>query len=160
MEILWKRTLSAEYRVNHSKICRNCAFPQNFESGNWVKLWYFMQWLLTSYYFIGCLFQISFTYEMLCAVWYHLYNLKNVKSTHRGELRLAKFQGHTCNFTKSSTPPCVFVMFFKLYKWYQIAQSINIYLNACSKSSHSDLFSKTRAASSTFLENTCNLVIV
>ena len=23
-------------------------------------------------------------YEMLCANWYHLYNLKNVKNTHRG----------------------------------------------------------------------------
>ena len=27
-----------------------------------------------------------------------------------------------CNFTKINTPPCVFFMFFKLYKWYQIAQ--------------------------------------
>ena len=29
-----------------------------------------------------------------------------------------------CNFTKSNTPPSVFFMFFKLYKWYQIAQNI------------------------------------
>ena len=29
-----------------------------------------------------------------------------------------------CNFTKSSTPPWVFFTFFKLYKWYQIAQNI------------------------------------
>ena len=28
----------------------------------------------------------------------------------------------TCNFTKISTPPWVFFTFFKLYKWYQIAQ--------------------------------------
>ena len=27
-------------------------------------------------------------------------------------------------FTKSNTPPCVFFTFFKLYKWYQIAQRI------------------------------------
>ena len=27
-----------------------------------------------------------------------------------------------CNFTKIKTPPWVFFMFFKLYKWYQIAQ--------------------------------------
>ena len=28
----------------------------------------------------------------------------------------------TCNFTKSNTTPWVFFMFFKLYKWQQIAQ--------------------------------------
>ena len=27
-----------------------------------------------------------------------------------------------CNFTKINTPPWVFFTFFKLYKWYQIAQ--------------------------------------
>ena len=27
-----------------------------------------------------------------------------------------------CNFTKSNTPPRVFLTFLKLYKWYQIAQ--------------------------------------
>ena len=32
-----------------------------------------------------------------------------------------------CNFTKSNTPPWLFFTFFKLYKWYQIAQS-NIYV--------------------------------
>ena len=29
-----------------------------------------------------------------------------------------------CNFPKINTPPWVFFMFFKLYKWYQIAQRI------------------------------------
>ena len=38
---------------------------------------------------------------MLCAIWYHLYNLKNVKNTHGGVLLLV-------NFTKSNTPPWVF----------------------------------------------------
>ena len=52
---------------------------------------------------------------MRCAIWYHLYNLKNVKNTHGGVLLL---------FTKGSTPPWVFYTFFKLYKWYQIAQNI------------------------------------
>ena len=28
-----------------------------------------------------------------------------------------------CNFTKSNTPPWVFFVIFKLYKWYQIAQT-------------------------------------
>ena len=31
-------------------------------------------------------------------------------------------KAETCNFTKISTPPWVFFTFFKLYKWYQIAQ--------------------------------------
>ena len=32
------------------------------------------------------------SYEMRCAIWYHLYNLKNVKNTHGGVLILVKLQ--------------------------------------------------------------------
>ena len=32
---------------------------------------------------------------MLCAIWYHLYNLKNVKNTHGGVLLLV---AEACNF--------------------------------------------------------------
>ena len=32
------------------------------------------------------------SYEMLCAIWYHLYNFKNVKKTHGGVLLLVKSQ--------------------------------------------------------------------
>ena len=59
-------------------------------------------------------------YMVLCAIWYHSYNFKNLKNTHGGVLLLA------CNFTKSNTPPWVFFTFFKLYKWYQIAQRTTI----------------------------------
>ena len=45
-----------------------------------------------------------------------MYNLKNVKITHGG--------AKACNFTKSNTPPWVFFKYFKLCKWYQIAQHI------------------------------------
>ena len=31
---------------------------------------------------------------------------------------------NSCNFTKINTPPWVFLTFFKLHKWYQIAQRI------------------------------------
>ena len=31
-------------------------------------------------------------YETICAIWYHLYNFKNLKNTHEGVLLLA------CNF--------------------------------------------------------------
>ena len=54
----------------------------------------------------------------LCAIWYHLYQLKNVKNTHGGVLFLVKLQA-----TKSDTRSWVFFTSFKLYKWYQIAQS-------------------------------------
>ena len=52
-----------------------------------------------------------------CTIWYHLYNLKNVKNTHGGVLILVKLQAFKIN-----TPPWVSFTFFKLYKWYQIAQ--------------------------------------
>ena len=48
----------------------------------------------------------------LCAIWYHLYKLKNVKNSHRGVLLFS-----ACNFTKSNTPPCLLFTFFNLYKW-------------------------------------------
>ena len=41
-----------------------------------------------------------------------------------GVLLLVKFQAEACNFTKSNTRPWAFFRFFKLYRWYQIAQTI------------------------------------
>ena len=55
---------------------------------------------------------------MRCAIWYHLHNLENVKSTHGGVLILVKLQA------KINTPPWVFFTFFKLNKWCQIAKRI------------------------------------
>ena len=54
---------------------------------------------------------------MFCAIWYHLYNLKNKKNTRGGVLLLVKLQAF-------NTPPWVLFLFFKLYRWYQIAQNI------------------------------------
>ena len=51
-----------------------------------------------------------------CAIWYHLYNLKNVKNIHGGVLILVKLQASACNFTKINTPPWAFFTFFKLCK--------------------------------------------
>ena len=59
-----------------------------------------------------------FVDDMHCAIWYHLYNFKNEKSTHGGALLLVKSQALACNFTESNTPPWVFFTFFKLYKLY------------------------------------------
>ena len=64
---------------------------------------------------------------MFCAIWYHLYNSKNVKNTHGGVL-LVKLQAFS-TFSKSNTLPWVFFTLFKLYKWYQIVQRITCYLN-------------------------------
>ena len=50
---------------------------------------------------------------MRCSIWYHLYNLKNVKDIYGGVLSLV---------TKMNTPPWMFFTFLKLNKWYQIAQ--------------------------------------
>ena len=64
------------------------------------------------------------TYAILFAIWYHLYNFKNMKNTDGGVLNLVKFKAKACKFTESNTPPSVFFTFFKLYKWYQMAQSV------------------------------------
>ena len=68
---------------------------------------------------------VSNLYETFHAIWYHLYDLKNVKNTHGGVLPLVKLQASICNFTKSNTHPWVFFTFLKLYKLYQIAESIS-----------------------------------
>ena len=52
------------------------------------------------------------------AIWYHLYNLQNVKKTYGGMLLLVKLQDSVCKFTKSKMTPWMFFSFFKLYKWY------------------------------------------
>ena len=53
--------------------------------------------------------KLALRYVMHCVIWYHLYNLKNVKNTHEGVLlcRL-RYQASACNFTKINTLPCVF----------------------------------------------------
>ena len=50
-------------------------------------------------------------YVMRCAIWYHLYNLQNLKKPHGGVLLLVKLQAEAFTFSK-------------LCKWYQKAQSI------------------------------------
>ena len=40
-----------------------------------------------------------------CAIWYHFYNLKNVKNTDREVLLSVKLQALACIITKSNTPP-------------------------------------------------------
>ena len=56
---------------------------------------------------------------MLCAIWYHLQNLKNVKNTYEGVILLIKLQ----LYEKYQYSIGVFHV-FKLNKRYQIAQSV------------------------------------
>ena len=64
--------------------------------------------------------------EMLCTIWYHLYNLKNVKNNHGGVLLLVKLQ----SFTKSNTPPWVFLMFFYIIQMVPNREQITISINS------------------------------
>ena len=57
--------------------------------------------------------------------WHHLYNLKNVKNSYGGVLILVRLQAEVGNFTEINIPPWVLFTFFKLYKWYQMAQCIS-----------------------------------
>ena len=51
-------------------------------------------------------------HEMFCAIWYHLYNFKNVKNIQGGALLLVKVQTSAYNFTKSNNPKWLFFTFF------------------------------------------------
>ena len=81
-------------------------------------------------------------FVMRCAIWYHLYNLKNVKSTHGEVLLSVKLQALACNFTESNTLPWVFFTFLKLCKWYQIAQSITFTRSGIFKGTYDDVLSR------------------
>ena len=47
------------------------------------------------------------SYMMFCAIWYHLYNFKNVKNTYKGVLLLVKLQAKN-----------ILHKFSELYKFY------------------------------------------
>ena len=51
---------------------------------------------------------------LLCAIGYHLHNLKNVKDTYGGMLPLVKLQAEARNLTACNTQPWTYFMFLKL----------------------------------------------
>ena len=55
--------------------------------------------------------EFGIKYVVRCAIWYHFYNLKNVKNTHGGVMILVKLQASACSFTEINTPPWVYFMF-------------------------------------------------
>ena len=106
-----------------------------FEVGFHISFfWYPILWG----YQHGCVEYVFFQYETLCAIWYHLYNLKNVKNANGGVLILVKLQVLDCNFTEANTFHERLFTIFKLHKWYQIVKSIT-YVNWCKQSSLSPL---------------------
>ena len=98
----------------------NCVFIVYFEQVVTQRL---MMWVMNIRRVFRTLLIII--YETLCAIWYHLYCLKNVKTTTARVLLLVKLHAEACNFTKSNTPPWVFFAFFRSWNLYQIAQSVS-----------------------------------
>ena len=72
------------------------------------------------------LLQSVFLHEYICDALHDLILFVQFKKRGKHPWRSVTFilQLKPCNFTKSNTPPWVFFTFFKLYKWYQIAQNI------------------------------------
>ena len=58
----------------------------------------------------------------ICGVLRDLQPFVQFKKREKHPWRTVTFQ--TCNFTKINPPPWMFFTFFKLYRWYQIAQNI------------------------------------
>ena len=60
-------------------------------------------------------------YVMRCAIWYHLYNLKNVKNNHGGVLILVKLKSttywpsKTTRIFKNFVPTCEKVLTAKIF---------------------------------------------
>ena len=52
----------------------------------------------------------NYKHVMLCVIWYHLHNLKNVKNINGGVLLFVMLQG----FTKNKIPPGVSLQVFKI----------------------------------------------
>ena len=65
----------------------------------------------------------NWIYETVCAIWYHLHNLKNVKNTHGGVLHLGVLQSPATLLKVTLLHEC-FSHCLKLHEWYQMAQSI------------------------------------
>ena len=54
---------------------------------------------------------------MRCAIWYHLYNLKNGKKTHGGVLIFVKFQVEACEPDRGLTAPLVLKWILRCVGW-------------------------------------------
>ena len=67
--------------------------------------------LLVSLMSLKFWFHIFALFLILSAIWYHLYNFKNLKNTHGMVILLFKLQVEVSNFNKSITLPWMFLRF-------------------------------------------------
>ena len=65
----------------------------------------------------------SYIFAMLCVVWLPFLQIQR-REKHQWR-SVTKLQALARNFIKSNVPPWVLFRFFKLYKCYQIAQSVS-----------------------------------
>ena len=89
----------------------------------------------------------SWPFVVRCAIWYHLYNLKNVKNILGGALILVQLQDQPATLLILALLRGCFSR-FKLNKWYQIAQRITF----LSLLLESDTFNRTQIECSGFRE--------
>ena len=80
---------------------------------------------------IGCKCCLNIA-SVICDALRDLIPFVQFKKREKHPWRSVNFSNNNCNFTKISTPPWVFFTFFKLFKWYQIAQRTTLmYSNVC-----------------------------
>ena len=65
---------------------------------------------------------------MLWAIWYCLYNFKNVMNTHGGVLLLSKLQTEACNFTKVTLLHGCFSRFLNCANGIKLGEASNMYV--------------------------------
>ena len=100
LELTYKNHFTRK-SCDHNKLKRCPAFESMFqraigklETNNYLSCTstYRLITNFTTEIFTKCRKCIQETNVMFCAIWYHLYNLKNVKNTHGGVLLLVKLQ--------------------------------------------------------------------
>ena len=109
---------------------RGCIFMKRLNIFAWKKKdYHYLVWNISVTHWIiaSSLFPTIFELFLLFrniwdafAMFYHLYNFKKHEKQPWRSVTFSNVAG----VTKSSIPPWVLFMFFKLYKWYKVAQSI------------------------------------
>ena len=72
-------------------------------------------------YFFSEIFRAPFNGQFLKAISADIFrNLQTLRGSQKKKVLKMGKSAEACNFTKSNTPPWMFCIFLKLYKWYQI----------------------------------------
>ena len=98
-----------------------CLYAQALDAYRWILDIQQRHWILDALlwrlYRISLKISLKFNnIAMFCAVWYHLYNLKNVKACNfTKSILLVKLQAFSLKLYWKWPPPWVFFAFFKLH---------------------------------------------